>query len=96
MVPSLNEETESNDVCLRPRKVRMTVSMSGLLGRMGDVLGNKFSASVQKNKVAIPDSATSPPPTFAIVSPIDLRSDSTFGSALGSPGGSIRSKKPLA
>lgn len=48
VVPLSNEETESDDVGLRPRKVRMTVSLSRLLGSIGDVLGNKFSASVQK------------------------------------------------
>ncbi|CAI9295127.1 unnamed protein product [Lactuca saligna] len=96
VVPSSDEEIESDDVGLFPHKVHTNVSMHMLLGNIRDVLGNKFSASVQKTKVVIPDSTTSPPLSFVTASPIDLSSDSSFGSALGSPRGSIQSTKPLA
>ncbi|CAI9283793.1 unnamed protein product [Lactuca saligna] len=95
VVPLSYDETKSDDLGLRPRKVSKTVSMSRLLGSIRDVVGNKFSMSVQKNKVVIPDSTTSPPLSFAKTSPIVLSSDSTFGSALGSPRGSNQSNKPL-
>lgn len=86
VVSSSDKETESDDVGLYLRKERRIVSMSRFLGSIGDVLGNKFSMSVQKNKVVIPDSATSPPLSFSTSSPINLSFESTFGSALGSPG----------
>ena len=41
-MPSLDEDTESDDVGLRPRKVRKTVFVTKLLGGVGDVLGDKF------------------------------------------------------
>ncbi|CAI9290262.1 unnamed protein product [Lactuca saligna] len=86
VVPLSNEETKFHDVGLHPRKVHRTVSMARLLGSIRDFLGNNFESSVQKDKAVIPDFATSPPLSFTTTFPIDLSSDSTFGSALGSPG----------
>ena len=96
MVPSSDEETESDDVGLRPRKVHMIVSTSRLLGSIGDVLGSTVPASMQRNKVVIPNSVMSHPLSFTTTSPIDLRSDSSVGSALGSPQGSHSVKEAFS
>lgn len=80
---------------LHPRKVHRIVSMVWLLGSTGDVLDKNFAAFMQKDNVVIPDSTMSPPPLFTTAFLIDLSFDSTFESALDSPGGSIQPKKPL-
>lgn len=43
VVPSLVEETESDDVGLHPHKVHKTVTMTKLLGGIRNVLGDRFS-----------------------------------------------------
>ncbi|CAI9263056.1 unnamed protein product [Lactuca saligna] len=57
---------------------------------------NEETESNHKNKVVIPDSMMSPPLSITTSSLIDLSSYSRFGSALGSSGGCIQLKKPLA
>lgn len=42
MVPASDEETESNDVGLHPRKVRKTMSVTKLFDGIRDVLGDRF------------------------------------------------------
>lgn len=50
VVLSSDEETDSNAVDLCPHKRRNTVFVAKLLGGIGDVLGDKFSVPVQKEK----------------------------------------------
>lgn len=70
--------------------------MSKLLGSIRDVLSNKSTTPMQRNKMVTPSSVMSPPLSFFAAFPIGLGSDPTLGSALDSPGSSIPSKKPIA
>lgn len=50
VVPSSDEETTSDDVGLRPRKVRRTLSMGRLLGSIGMFLATSFWRMCRKMK----------------------------------------------
>ncbi|CAI9298674.1 unnamed protein product [Lactuca saligna] len=48
MVPSSDEETESDDAGLRPRKSHRTVSVASLLGGIEGILGDRFFVPKKK------------------------------------------------
>ncbi|CAI9268436.1 unnamed protein product [Lactuca saligna] len=63
VLPS-DEETEFNDVSLRPRKIHKTVYVHLLLGGIGDVTGDKFVLPGQKKITLVPSSLKASPSPF--------------------------------
>ncbi|CAI9281465.1 unnamed protein product [Lactuca saligna] len=56
VVPSSEEEIESDDAGLCPRKARRIVSMARLLGCIGDILSGQFYVPKQREVVVVPSS----------------------------------------
>ncbi|CAI9293864.1 unnamed protein product [Lactuca saligna] len=79
MVPSSDEETESDDAGLRPRKIHKIVSMAKLPGGIDDVLGDKFSVPGQKERVVVSGPSVIQPSPFTSSFPIDIGSGSILG-----------------
>ncbi|CAI9297974.1 unnamed protein product [Lactuca saligna] len=73
-----DEETESDDACLYPRKMHKTVSVAKLLGGIDDVLGDRFFVPGQKEKEVVPSSSMTPPFPFIGLLSIDIDSGSVL------------------
>ncbi|CAI9260213.1 unnamed protein product [Lactuca saligna] len=72
VVLSSDEETESDDAGLRPRKARRIVYVARLLGDTGGILGGQFSVPEKKEVVLVPSSpkaSPSPSTSSPMVSP---------------------------
>ena len=85
---SSDEEIESDDAGLHPRKRHNTVSMAKILGGIGDALGDKFSVPIQKKEMVVPGSLILPHPPLTGALSTDLGSISMFRSMLGFHGSS--------
>lgn len=83
MVLSSDEETESDDAGLRPRKMCKTVFLPNLLGGIRDVLGDKFVVPGQKDITVVPSSSKASPSSFTGLLSVDPGSSSVLGGALG-------------
>lgn len=80
---SLDEETKSDDMGLRPQKRRNTASMLKLLGGIGDVLGDGFATPGRKEIVVVPSSLETSPSSFIDSLTADRGACSVLGGALG-------------
>lgn len=87
---SLDEETEYDDMSLRPHKACNTVSLTKLVGGVRDVLGDRFSMLGQKERVLVSSYSMAPTSPLTSSLAIDPSSDFMFGDALGS----FRPEKP--
>ncbi|CAI9294038.1 unnamed protein product [Lactuca saligna] len=94
VVSSSDEETESDEASLHPRKTYKTVFVAKLLGGIGDVLGEKFYVLRQKGRMVVPSSSLTPPSPFTGSFPVDLRFGSVFGGVSSSPKGSSQQERP--
>ncbi|CAI9272063.1 unnamed protein product [Lactuca saligna] len=94
VVPSSDEETESDDAGLLPRRARRTVSLTRLVGGIRGVLSDRFSVPEQKEIVVVPGSTEASPFPFACSPLVNLDTDSMFGRVSSSPGGSFQREKP--
>ncbi|CAI9270839.1 unnamed protein product [Lactuca saligna] len=94
MVPSSDEETESDDAGLHPRKACRTVSVAMLLGDIGGILNGKFYVHGLEEVVVVPsflESSSSPSAGSPLV---NHGYGSMFGVASSSPRGSFQREKP--
>lgn len=94
MVPSLDEDTESDDAGLRPLKALRIVPVARLIGGIRGILGSKFIVPEQKESVVVPDSSMTPPSSFAGSLSVDPNSVLILEGARGSSGGSFQPGKP--
>ncbi|CAI9300267.1 unnamed protein product [Lactuca saligna] len=94
MVLSSDKETESDNVGLHPRKRQNTVFVPKLLGVIGDVLGDGFSAPGWKEIVVVPSSSKTSPSPFIDLLTTDPSVCSVLGGALGVSGGFPSSEIP--
>ncbi|CAI9279730.1 unnamed protein product [Lactuca saligna] len=95
MVPSSDEETESDDVGLCPHKEHRTVSMARLVGGIEGILGDQFSVPEQKEVVVVPSSPEASSPIIFSISPlVNLGSGSMSGGVPSLLGGSFQCEKP--
>ena len=91
---SSDQETESDDVGLRPRKRRNIVYVPKLLGSIGDVLSNGFAKPGRKEIVVVPNSSEISTSLFIHSLTTDPSTCSVLGGALGMSGGIPSSDTP--
>ncbi|CAI9285567.1 unnamed protein product [Lactuca saligna] len=71
-----------------------TVYVAKFLGGIDDVVGDMFSVTGQKERVAVASSSMTPPSPFLISFPTDFGSGFVFGDVSGSLGGSSQPERP--